>query len=229
MDRAMWDRWAPGFGIAFVVLFLVAFFIAGESPMVGDSAEEITSFYVDDRDRVLTAIVLFGLALIAFLWFLGSLAAVLNSAGEPRLAATAFGSGLITAGMFSAVMLLTGGLAFTIAENGDAGVVQALSDLTWVGQVVISFPAAALVGATSIAALRSLILPNWLGWAGVVGALVIVLGGTTWATDGFWAPDGGFAFITLIVFLLWLLVASVLLLMRPAGAAESVRPAVPAA
>ena len=50
-----------------------------------------------------------------------------TSRREPRLAATALAAGRATTAILSALTLVHAGLAFTIAEQGDAGVVQALS------------------------------------------------------------------------------------------------------
>jgi hypothetical protein len=99
--------------------------------------------------------------------------------------------------------------------------------ISWACQVIISWPVAVFVGATAVASLRSLVFPQWHAWAGGIASLAFLLGGTTWARDGFWAPDGGYGTITFIVFLVWLVVTSVLLVLRseaaeapvPAGAA----------
>jgi hypothetical protein len=55
-------------------------------------------------------------------------------------------------------------------------------------------------------------------------ALAILASGTTGARDGFWAPDGVYnAYITPIVFVVWLVVASALLLRRLLGTPAPVR------
>jgi hypothetical protein len=215
MLRWDWDRAAPGFGIIFVILFVVAFALAGETPSLDDSSSEIASFYADDRGKLLTVIVIFSLAIVAFLFFLGSLGTRLRWAGEPRLAVTAFGAGIVVTTIFGSLVFLTAGLVYKIAESGDDGVITAISDLTWVGSVLISFPAATLVWSTAITSLRSRLLPEWFGWISAAAALAILASGTTWARDGFWAPDGAYnAYITPLLFMAWVLVLSVLLLMR---------------
>lgn len=220
MNRAEWDRIAPGFGVVFAVLFVLGFLLAGDSPALDSSSEEIASYYDDDRGKLLTAIVLFGLSLIAFLWFLGSIVHTLRvEADESRLAPTALGAGVVTTSLFGGILLLNAGLAFQIAEDGDAGVVAAVYDLSWVTSSLLSFPAAALVLAAGVGLMRGRLLPVWFGWASTVAALALVAGGTTWARDGFWAPDGAYnAYITPIIFVAWVVVLSVLLLRRPLAA-----------
>ena len=52
-------------------------------------------------------------------------------------------------------------------------------------------------------------ISNGLFAAGVVCVVLGVLGGTTWATGGFWAPDGAYSqFVWPIIFLVWILVVT---------------------
>ena len=225
MDKAMWDRVAPGFGVVFAVFFVLGFLLIGDSPAIDASPGEIAAYYDDERGKLLTVIVLFGLAIVAFLWFLGSVVHTLRvEANESRLAPTALGAGVVTTSLFGGIVLLNAGLTFQIAEDGDAGVVAAVYDLAWVASTLISFPLAALVFATGIGAWRGRLLPAWFGWASAVVAVAILASGTTWARDGFWAPDGLYnAYITPITFIVWTVVASVLLLRRPVVATEPAR------
>lgn len=224
MDRATWDRVAPGFGVVFAVLFVLGLLLAGDSPALDDSADEIAAYYEDERGKLLTVVVLLGLSIVAFLWFVGSVAHTLGvEAEESRLAATVLGAGIVTTSLFGGIVLINAGLTFQIAEDGDPGVVSALYDLSWAASTLISFPVAALVWATAIAALRSRLLPKWFGLASGLGALAILASGTTWARDGFWAPDGVYnAYITPVVFIAWIVVLSALLLRRSLGTREPV-------
>jgi hypothetical protein len=56
-----------------------------------------------------------------------------------------------------------------------------------------------------------------------------VLGGTTFAADGFWAPDGAYALISQLVFLVWIVVLSGWLAMRSPSSPREERAAVPTA
>jgi hypothetical protein len=218
----MWDRIAPGFGVVFAVLFVLGFLlIVGDAPALDDPAEEVVAYYDDERGKLLAVIVLFGLSIVAFLWFLGSLVHTLRvEADESRLAATVLGAGVVTTSLFGGIVLLNAGLTFQIAEDGDAGVVAAVYDLAWVASTLISFPIAALVFAAGIGGMRGRLLPAWFGWASGVGALAILVSGTTFARDGFWAPDGVYnAYIAPIIFIVWVVVLSMLLLMRSVPAA----------
>jgi hypothetical protein len=67
------------------------------------------------------------------------------------------------------------------------------------------------------------------GFALGVTAMVVVLARTTtWASDGFWAPDGAYStYISTGVMALWIIGITVVLLARPATARAPERAAVP--
>jgi hypothetical protein len=65
--------------------------------------------------------------------------------------------------------------------------------------------------------------------AGVLAVVLVLLGGTTWATNGFWAPDGGYALVSRLVLVAWIVVISGFLYMQsPSAAKAPERVAVPA-
>jgi hypothetical protein len=58
--------------------------------------------------------------------------------------------------------------------------------------------------------------------AGVAAVIRVSLGGTTWAGDGFWSPDGAYCrYISPIVFLGWIAVVSGFLVMRSPSAMKT--------
>jgi hypothetical protein len=61
--------------------------------------------------------ILLGLALITFVWFAGSLATRLRDAGEPRLAAVAFGGAVATAAVFAIGIAVQAAVAYRIASE----------------------------------------------------------------------------------------------------------------
>jgi hypothetical protein len=64
---------------------------------------------------------------------------------------------------------------------------------------------------------RAGLISNALFAAGVAAVVLGVLGGTTWLSGGFWAPDGAYSrFVWPIIGLVWLLVASRVVLRSPA-------------
>jgi hypothetical protein len=217
MDRLSWERWSRGSGVLFVVVVLIAFFTFGDQPKVGDSGSEIVSFYDGDRGRILTSLVIFALSFVILAWFVGAIANALGVAGEGRLAATAIILTAVFIGIQFMTAMLVGGLATSIAgasaDNED--LLRALNTLSWSADALSAFPLAGAIMAASAGLYRARLLPSWHIWLGVVAAILIVLRGTNWASDGFWAPSGDYTFISIIAGLGWTLVTSALLFRAP--------------
>lgn len=215
MSRSMWDRVSAASGIGFAVAFFASFVVAGELPGLDDSAAETASWYGDHRGRVLVGVVLFGIGIALFLWFVGAVANTLRESGEGRPAAVTIAAGSVIAGFASLQAIVVGGLAHSIADAGDTGVVKALNHVQWVAQTLVALPGALFAAAIGVAVLRSGILARWYGRTSVAAAVVFAVSATTWARDGFWAPDGAFnATIGPLIFIAWLAIGSGLLLQR---------------
>src|SRR5437868_345975 len=101
MARWNWERLAGGSGILFVVLFVIGWFVPGKQPSLSASNAKWVHYFVSNSREIKVSAILFGLALMAFIWFGGSLAARLRDAGEARLGAIAFGGTVATAGVFA--------------------------------------------------------------------------------------------------------------------------------
>ena len=223
-----WERWARAGGIGFVVFAVAAFVVGGEPPKVSDSAEEVVSYYSDDRGQILVSSFLFVVGLILLLWFAGAIANALREKGEGRVAATLIAA---VSAFVSVQIVLTGvgaALAHSIATGGDADVVQALFNLSWVLDMLAALPGAGFVLAAAIGLKRTDAIPGWLSWAGIAVAALFVLRSTTWARDGFWSPNGEYLFILIPLALLWILVTSIVLV-RNAPASSVAEPAASAA
>jgi hypothetical protein len=69
---------------------------------------------------------------------------------------------------------------------------------------------------------RAKLISNALFAVGVAAVVLVLLGGTTWLSGGFWAPDGVYSrFVSPAIGLAWALVVSWVLLARsPATRAE---------
>jgi hypothetical protein len=210
------EQVAAAGGIAFVVLESVGqgfIQIGGAEPAFGAPADEIFAFFLA-RDETLFnwGGYLSLLSFIAFIWFLGALwAAIRRAERDPALLSmVAFGSGLV------AVATLTGGAwamaVFRIREGLDPQIGRTLYDLgnfafatSWV------FFASVLLAA-GVAAILYGALPRWLGWASIIVAVGLLAGRIIWTSQA--------AFIPWVLFWLWLIVISVVLIRR-AGKSES--------
>lgn len=221
MGMKGWERWAPVNGILFVVAYIVAFFIVGELPKADDGAGTIRDFYADDG-AILTATYVFGVALVLYLSYVATLASRLREAGQQRLAAVVFGGAIMIAAIQLIGTVIHAALAYR--TPADDGVLQALYDVQLFASTLVAFPAALLFGASAMAAERAGVFPSWFNALTGLAAVSFLVGGATYASDGFFAPGGTYARITIFVFMAWAVVSSAMLTME-AQAAEAPRPA----
>jgi hypothetical protein len=210
-----------------VFFVIVGFVVTPKPPAADATAQEVFNYIVDKQNTLHVVQLLFGAAAVLFLWFIGSLRQILGRAegDEGRLANTAFGGGLVAA----ATLIVGGALAAVAAlhpvENG-ANVTHALIDASLIVPAVGAPAAFVFFAANGLSILRSGYLPAWMGWFGIVTAVLNVLGiGAVFTDHGVFAGDGvlGF-FLGFLCFLLWNLLASILLY-RKLGEAPAPGPA----
>lgn len=225
-----WERNWRGSGVGFVLFFIVAYVIYGSQPKVGASADKLVSFYDGDRTRILIAAVIFGIGVLNLLWFAAALSNELRAAGQGVWGAAATASSAALGVILFVLITLNAALAYSIAGPGNSEITSGLNDLSWILTVIASFPAAMLVMAGSFGLRQAGIISSASFLVGVAAVVLVLLGGTTWAGDGFWAPDGAYSrFISTIVGLAWIAVVSGLLYMRsPSTVSTPDRGAVPA-
>lgn len=229
MTGMNWERWSRAAGIGFVVLFIVAFGIYGNPPKVSATAGDIINFFDGSRSRVLTSMIVFGIAFVILLWFVGTIANLLREAGEGRLAATTIGMGATFVAIQALGGAIAGALALNVAGIGDEGIVRALNTLISSSEVLSSYPLAGLILLASAGLTRSrIVTAEWYRYTGVVAAVLVLLHGTNWAATGFWSPTGGYLWVMLVAWFAWTLLTSWLLYAQaPAGARAPERAAVP--
>jgi hypothetical protein len=213
-----WERLWRMSGMQFVGLFIIAYAIYGTQPQVGASADALAAFYDGDRTRILIAAVFFGLAVLNLMWFAAALRATLADAGQDGWGAAATASSAVVGGLFLLLITVGAALAYSIAGSGNRAFTSGLNDLAWAGVVLTSFPRAMLIMSSAFGLWRAKLISNALFAAGVAAVVLVLLGGTTWLSGGFWAPDGTYSrFVSPIIGLVWVLVVSrVLLTQSPA-------------
>jgi hypothetical protein len=150
------------------------------------------------------------IGLLLFIPFLAYLWSVLREAEGPGgwLSATVLGAGLVGVTMkFASVAP-----GWAARDFGDATAVhKALERMNEVSFIAQMLPDGVMLAAIAIVTLTRGALPNWLGWLAAVAAPLLVVNGM------FLDADFGPAFL---VFMLWTLLASVVLTLR-AGEARS--------
>jgi hypothetical protein len=173
------------------VLWLVSLFVleGAGNPAGPESGEEIARFYRDDRALILVAATLHGLGGFLFLWFVAVVRGFLGGLAVPAwlAAATAIGG---TAG--GALMLALMGPQATGATTDKELVTPDVAIVFWrLAHGIFAAAEIALalfVAALSVVALRRYAFSRWLGWSGLVIAIVLLIPPLGWLALLFLLP-----------------------------------------
>lgn len=214
MLNVSWERLWRASGIVFVAMFIIAYLVYGDQPKMGASTDELISFYDSDRWRILIASVVFGGAVLFLLWFAAAIASTLRDAGQGGWGAAATASSAALAAVFFVLISLTAGLTYSIAGSGNDAITSGLNDLARALPVMASFPAAMLIMAGTLGLWRAGVVSDTFAVAGLLAVALVLLGGTTWASDGIWAPGGVYSRVSPMVTLVWVTAVSGLLYLR---------------
>ena len=221
MDSRAWLRFAPVAGLVWVALVIVSVILGGDQPGSDDSVAKFVEYFSDsgNRDQLAIATLLAAIGGPVFLWFLTGVRDLLRSEeglwgnGAPLV----FGSGI------AFVILLWAGSAtgyayasaadffdnFTI-DPQSVHTAMALSALSFWLVAFGSVAAAVMIGAASIVMLGTGVLPRWLGWLSLVLAALSFFGALL-------VPG--------LAALVWVLIVSVMLMVRKAPSAQPPAPA----
>ena len=166
-------------GIIFSVLLIAALVLLRLSVPANPA---LTGSWLSDPHRragVAIALNLFPFAGIAFLWFIGVLRDRIG-AREDRFFATVFlGSGLLFVGMLFVAAAVAGGLIAGISSSGSpgAGTLALGRNVTSILLNVYTMRLAAVFTLTTVTiARRTQIVSRWVTVAGVVTAVVLLVG-----------------------------------------------------
>jgi len=201
----------PLSGIVAVVLIVLSFIVAGETPDTDDSIEEVVSFYTENDSDQMVGAVLLAYGALFFLIFATALRNVLRRAEDGAGASTLSFAGAI---LFVAGATIFAGIGFGLgdaADTIDESSLQTLHVLNNDMFLTVAVGLFAFLLGTGIAVLRTGVLPGWLGWVAVVAAVVAI-------TPIFFV---GFA-----VMGLWVLIVSVMLSLAAEGEAPGATPSV---
>jgi hypothetical protein len=217
-------RAAAAAGIAFALLTITSLVLLRVSTPANPASAGAWLHDSGRRAAVAVALNLVPFAGIAFLWFIGVLRDRIG-ASEDRFFATVFlGSGLLFVGMFFVAAAIAGGLIVAAASRGTAPPGSATLALgrgaTSILLNVYSMRMAAVFTITTVTiARRTQILSRWLWAAGLVTAVVLLVG-------------VGISPWVELLFPAWILALSIDILARPpqpAGPSAGTQPPAPAA
>ncbi len=225
-DERTWLRYAAGAGIVSVILTVLGAFLPGAPPQPDDPLGDIRAYFADHRTALLIAAYLGGLSAILSLWFIAGLRTVLRRAegGDGTLALAMFAGGLVVNGMALLGTVLSATLAFN--ADRDDGVFRTVYDLGNMTFAVLYFPWALFTAAAAVVMIRTGVLARWLGWAGLVVAVVMLVGAAGLGqTSGAWAAGGVISFVAFLLGMAWILVTSIVMLRLPLAEQPALRTA----
>jgi len=201
-------RWAALGGALYVVLFVAGtFFFFGDAPEGGDAPAKFTQWFSDSghRDRIHVGWVLMGLSIFFLLWFVAYLRRLVARLDPDGLLANVVGIG---GTVYAATALVAISLEDALKTMSDdtyqhrvfPELIHAADDAGWVIHASGAAGLSAMIIAASLAFMWRRTWPTWAGWLGVVVGILTLF---------------SVAFFPQPLFLLWLLIVSVLLFLRP--------------
>jgi hypothetical protein len=208
-------RWAPLGGVLYVILFVIGTIVLFSGAPGGDaSPAKVIQWYSDSghRDRVNIGWILIGLGVFFLLWFIAALRRAVDEIdGEGILTTVVTIGGAIYAALAFAAAALNAGIRTmsddTFQHRVFPELIHAADDAGYVMHATGGAALGAMIIAASLALMGAAVWPKWAGWLGVfVGVLAI----------------GSIFFFTQFVFLLWILIVSLVMFMRPASTMRTV-------
>ena len=202
-------RWAALSGAVYVLLFVVGTIVFFTGAKGGDDPLDVVKKWYSDsghRNQIHAGWILIGLSIFFLLWFVAALR---------RAVSTIDGEGILTGivslggGIYAACTIVAIGIEDGIKTMSDdtfqhrvyPELIHAADDAGWVIHAGGALGLAAMIIAASAAFMTRGTWPRWAGWLGiVVGVLSLA----------------SVAFFPQFLFLLWILVVSVLMFLRPA-------------
>jgi len=210
-SRQRSERIAALSGVVFVALLLVhAALQAGGLPSLRDPADTIVRYLADKDREIQIGAYLQGLAMVAYLWFLGSLWRRLRPSedGPGRLSVVAVAAAGSSIALVAVHIAILTGLSLRADVGLDPQVVAAVYLIGFVVLGMSSFATATLMLALGALILRTGALPRWLGRFAVGSSLLWLIAGVGATTDS--DTWGAVGFLSFLVWLAWTATASVM-------------------
>jgi hypothetical protein len=215
------ERWAPLGGIIFVVLMVVGTMFVADVPDPDAPQQQLANYLADsgNHSRNIMGAYIWVVGALAFLLFVTRLRSVLRGpeGGTGALSNLVFGSGVVFAAVWMVSAAAFAAVAYAVELRGatvsDPDFVKVLPQMAWMILLLgAGFAGLLLVLTTSILSLQTGVLPRWLAWLGIVVAIALPF---------------DVIYVSIGPFLLWVLVASIVLLMRRGETATAAAAASP--
>jgi hypothetical protein len=207
LGRATAQRVGAIAGLSAFVLSLIGFGMLGDTPDPHDAAKPLAAYFVEHRTAMFTSMVLVALAGIAIIIFVSVLCGGLADGVALRIAYAA-GLGIVAILMFNELIYVA--LAYSIGRD-DPSTAKSLFALTILSPVLLGPLVALLLGTVAV---RRGTFPRWFAYVSAIGAVLVIPAAVSFGDSGFLSPDVQQQVVAQ-VFLLWLLVASIVVWRSP--------------
>jgi hypothetical protein len=169
------EAMAVASGLIFAILAAVGFIILGQ-PEAAASGEQIVEFFTDNESAAQWQALLFGVAAFFYLWYGATIAsAVRRAEGDP---AGRIPAAIVALGAASAGIYLAGEAALlTLARTAETVPTDLLFHLANNAFALSSFIAGGFAWAVVLGIMRTGLLDDWVGWLGLLVALVLLVNG----------------------------------------------------
>src|ERR671935_1440946 len=214
-------RWGALGGILYVVLFIIGTLVMFDGEPGSDSRPaKIIAYYSDSghRDKIGIGWIITGLGIFFFLWFLSALRrTVRRLEGEDGFltALTTIGGAIYATLAFAALAINMGIRTMsddTFHDTVYPGLIHAADDASYILHATGGAGAAAMIIASSLAAMRAAAVPAWAGWLGVLAGILAL---------------ASIVFFPQAAIAIWIVIVSGLLFFRGARAPEAGTAAMP--
>ena len=207
--RTGFARWAALAGALYVVLFVVGTIVLFSGAKGGDDPPAVVIKWYSDsgnRDQIHFGWILIGLSVFFLLWFVAALRRAVSTIDDEGILTGIVGLG---GGIYAACAIVAIGIEDGIRTMSDdtfqhrvyPELIHAADDAGWVIHAGGVAGLAAMIIAASAAFMSRGTWPRWAGWLGiVVGVLSLA----------------SIVFFPQFLFLLWILIVSILMFLRPA-------------
>jgi hypothetical protein len=201
--RGWSERWSPLGGLVFALAVIVVLVFANVD--AGETPQDVISAADDEGGKLGTQLALALVSIPLVLWFVVGLYVRVRRFPSQTAPALVLAGGTAFAILFFLAFTIWSAPLLDFPGKADptasANAYLTIDDVGWVALGGAGVAFALMAAAASIAALRARAVPTWLGWASLIVGV---------------AAAATITFVGLFAWIAWILVASVLLLVRRA-------------
>ena len=212
--RPGWERWLAIAGIAYAVVHFL--FLTHGSAGPDQSVGAVQRAFTHGASTEMQTGLLYQVSILLVLLFALSLRAHLRLAeGEPKtLSSLVLGAASVSIalGLVGSAMLFV--LEANVARLGDANLTYSLLQIWWATFIAYSLMLGIMAVGASASGLINRSFPRWIGVLGVVSGLALAAGCLAFYPSGavVQGPADGVAYIGEILFAVWAIASSVVIL-----------------